>query len=86
MATAGVVIASAVAVEDATSRPVETAVDVFMQPIVEVGHRQHAVTAVAGRTVPRTPQPRGGERRMLAAADRTAAAVDRTAAVNTISQ
>jgi len=36
--------------------------------------------------VPRTPQPRGGERRMLAAADRTAAAVDRTAAVNTISQ
>jgi hypothetical protein len=39
MATAGVIIASAVAEEDATSRLVETAVDVPMQAIVEVGQR-----------------------------------------------
>jgi hypothetical protein len=40
MATAGVVIASAVGEEEATSPAVVTAVDVFMPPIVEVGHRQ----------------------------------------------
>jgi len=55
MATAGVIIASAVGEEDATTAAVETAVDVFMQPIVEVGHRQHAVAAVAGRAAPRMP-------------------------------
>jgi hypothetical protein len=37
MATAGVIIASAVAAEEGTS---ETAADVLMQPIVDVAHRQ----------------------------------------------
>ena len=82
MATAGVIIASAVGEEDATTVAVavETAVDVFMQLIVEVvGHRQHASAAVAGLAAPRTPQ-----QRVVAVADRTVA--DRTVAANTISQ
>jgi len=55
MATAGVIIASAVGEEEPTAAAaVETAVDVYMQPIVEVGHRQHAI-AVAGRAAPRMP-------------------------------
>ena len=45
------VIASAVGEEEGTSPAVETAVDVLMQPIVEVGHRQRALGAVTGPTV-----------------------------------
>ena len=98
MATAGVIIASAVGEEDATTVAVavETAVDVFMQLIVEVvGHRQHASAAVAGLAAPRTPQqrvvarrmvPRMPQRRavarpMLAVADRMLAVAGRTVAV-----
>jgi len=40
MATAGVIIASTEAEEEDTSQVVETAADVFMQPIVDMGHRQ----------------------------------------------
>jgi hypothetical protein len=66
MATAGVIIASAVGEEDATvAAAVETAVDVFMQLIVEVGHRQHARAAVAGRGASRMPQQRVVARRMV---------------------
>jgi hypothetical protein len=96
MATAGVIIASAVGEEDATvAAAVETAVDVFMQLIVEVGHRQHARAAVAGRgasrmpqqrvvarrMVPRMPQRRAVARPMLAVADRTVAVARRMVAV-----
>jgi len=40
IATAGVIIASAVVEAEGTSLVVETAVDVLMHPIAEVGHRQ----------------------------------------------
>jgi len=53
MATVGVIIASTVAEEEDTSPAVETAEDVLMQPIVEVGHRQCALGAAAGPTVVR---------------------------------
>ncbi|MGB7821332.1 MAG: hypothetical protein WCF73_01135, partial [Candidatus Sulfotelmatobacter sp.] len=52
MATAGVVIASAVEAEDATSPAVETAADVGMQPIVDVARRQYALAAVAVASIP----------------------------------
>ncbi|MGD0467103.1 MAG: hypothetical protein ABSA54_01885 [Terriglobales bacterium] len=51
IATAGVIIASAVGEEEGTSPAVETAVDVLMQPIVDVGHRQEALGAAAGPAV-----------------------------------
>jgi len=51
MATAGASIALMVVEADATSPAAETAVDVFMQSIVEVGQRQPAPGAVAGTTV-----------------------------------
>jgi len=47
MATAGVIIASAVGEEEGTSPGVETAVDVLMQPIVDLGERQQALAATA---------------------------------------
>jgi hypothetical protein len=50
MATAGVVIDSVMVEEEDTSPAVETAVDVLMQPIVDVGHQQ-ALGAVASPTV-----------------------------------
>jgi len=50
MATAGVVIASVMEEEEDTSPAVESAVDMLMQPIVEVGHQQW-LGAVAGPTV-----------------------------------
>jgi hypothetical protein len=84
MATAGVIIASAVGEEDATTVAVavETAVGVFMQLIVEVvGHRQHASAAVAGLAAPRTPQRRAVARPMLAVARPMLAVADRMLAV-----
>jgi len=95
MATAGVIIASAVVEEEPTAAAaVETAVDVFMQLIAEVvGHRQHAAGPAAGPTVPRTPQQRVVARRMVprmpqrrAAARPMLAVADRTVAANTTSQ
>ncbi len=53
MATAGVIIASAVAEEEDTSPAVETGVNVPMPPIVEAGHRQYALGARADPTVVR---------------------------------
>jgi hypothetical protein len=69
MATAGVIIGSAVEAEDATSPAVETAADVLMLPIVDVARRQYALAAVAVASIPqrrvvaypkarRMPQPR----------------------------
>jgi hypothetical protein len=57
MATAGVLIASAVAAEegtaeDTTPAPVETVVDVPMQPIVDEAHRQYAPTVVVAASMP----------------------------------
>lgn len=57
MATAGVLIASAVAAEEGTAEdttpvPVETVVDVPMQPIVDEAHRQYAPTVVVAASVP----------------------------------
>jgi len=52
MATAGVIIASAVEAEGATSPAVETAADVGMQPIVDVARRQYALAAVAVASIP----------------------------------
>src|ERR1035438_513163 len=50
MATVGVVITSAVAAEEPTLLPVETAADVLILPIVETTHPQHALAAVAAPT------------------------------------
>ncbi|MFZ0288414.1 MAG: hypothetical protein WAL65_04970, partial [Candidatus Sulfotelmatobacter sp.] len=52
MATAGVIIASAVEAEGATSPAVEMAADVGMQPIVDVARRQYALAAVAVASIP----------------------------------
>ena len=76
MATAGAAIASVVAAEGATSPAAETAVDVLMQPIVGVAHRQCAVAIVALAFMPQPrvvapptarlmPQPRTVARRMV---------------------
>jgi hypothetical protein len=51
MATAGVIIASAMVEEEATAVAVETTVDAVMQPIVAVAHRWYAPAAVAGPAV-----------------------------------
>jgi hypothetical protein len=67
MATAGVVIASAVVEEEVMSAAVETLVDVLMLPIVKAAHPQHVPAVAAARTVMHpcvipTPQHRGEER------------------------
>ena len=83
------VIASAVGEEEGTSPAVETAVDVLMQPIVEVGHRQRALGAVTGPTVvppdvAPMPQQRVVARPMAPLVRLTAA--DRMVAANTASR
>ncbi|MGD1023149.1 MAG: hypothetical protein ABR880_10235 [Candidatus Sulfotelmatobacter sp.] len=76
MATAGVIIASAVEAEDAMSPVVETAADVPMQPIVDAPRRECALAAVAVASMPQQcvvarrmarpmPQQRVVERRMV---------------------
>ena len=78
MATAGVSIASAVVEEEGTSEAVETVVDIFPQPIVDVADRQYAAAAVARMPHRRAVAP------LTAVADRMAA--DRTVAANATSR
>jgi len=96
MATAGVVIASAVEAEDATSPAVETAADVGMQPIVDVARRQYALAAVAVASIPQQrvvaypiarpmPQQRVVARPMAPLVRLMVAMADRMVAANTIS-
>src|SRR5580700_9823331 len=93
MATAGVSIASAVVEEEGTSAPVETAVDVIPQPIVDAADRQYAAAATAVARMPqqrvvapltvRTMPQRRAVAPLTAAADRLAA--NRMVAANTTS-
>jgi hypothetical protein len=76
IATAGVIIASAVVEAEGTSLVVDTAVDMLMHPIEEVGVGRPMVLTVQQRPmlarpmVPTMPQQRVVAHRMPAAADR----------------
>jgi hypothetical protein len=66
MATAGAVIASAVAEEEAIAAPVETVVDVFLPPIADMAQRLYAPATAAhltGAPPHGTPTP---QRRIVA--------------------